>query len=84
MLCHVGDAMTLSLVRGTQGRGVWVRDLAGSTCCVLVQNTLLAQGLPPHKSNNGYLGSLVKYLGGGGGGEEWSSDTLTCLMLRKT
>lgn len=64
MLCHVGDAMTLSLVRGTLGRGVWARDLAGSTCCVLVQNTLLSQSLPPHKRNNGYLGSLVKYLGG--------------------
>ena len=43
------------LVRSSQDRAVRVRALAGGTlCCVLGQDTLLSQCLPPPRSINGY------------------------------
>ena len=43
----VGDALPLWLLRWTLGRGVWVRDLAWSLCCVLGHDTLLSRYLSP-------------------------------------
>ena len=42
------------LARWTSDREVRVQALAGALCCVLGQDTLLSQCLPPPRSINGY------------------------------
>ena len=44
--------MALLLVRWSLGRELWVRDVAGSMCCVLGRVPFFTQGLAVERSDN--------------------------------